>query len=163
MVDIREDLRQQTQIEEALQHHSKNELIEMMSNLLKTYVIDGVRPHKPDVGRVHIPQTLRGLDFVSLIETLKFHLDLPDLEKFNIVDGQVYVKLGNSEYALDGPAPARPAPPPPVSAAPPSRPAAQSPAPTPSAPPPAAAPPTPAPKPAAPAPIDDRFRMLELD
>ncbi len=138
--DLRNDLRQQERIQEALSQYRAGELADMMAQICKAYVIDGVTPMKPDVGRVHVPQTLRGLDFASLIETLKFHLDLPDLEKRNVVDGVVFVKLGSSEYPLDDSAaappvraaatpPARPTPP----AAPADTPAA--PAPTPAAPP----------------------------
>ena len=102
---VEDTVGQQTAIEIALDAYTKGELIRMLSNVLKTYVIDGVTPLKPDVGRVHVPTHLRELDFTSLVETLKFHLDLPDLEKFNVVDGQVYVTLGDHEYALHGPAP----------------------------------------------------------
>lgn len=164
MVDLREDLRQQDRIAEALQAHSKEELVDMMSQLIKTYVIDGTQPIKPEVGKVHVPQTLRGLDFPSLVETLKFHLDIPDLEKFNVVDGEVYVKLGEREYALSGPAPlpqlrqTAPVAPPPTAAAPPAVDLPPAPAS------PMSGDPPPRKRPqAGPTPADDRFRMLELD
>ena len=101
-MSIEDTMKHQTAIEAALDGYSKGELIRMLSNLMKTYVLDGTAPLKPDVGRVHVPTHLRELDFPSLMETLKFHLNLPDLEKFNIIDGQVYVALGDREYALDG-------------------------------------------------------------
>ena len=108
---VEDTVGQQTAMELALDAYTKGELIRMLSNVLKAYVIDGVTPLKPDVGRVHVPTHLRELDFSSLIETLKFHLDLPDLERFNVIDGQVYVMLGDREYALHGPAPTgRPTP-----------------------------------------------------
>ena len=187
---VEDTVGQQTAIELALDAYNKGELIRMLSNLMKTYVIDGTTPLKPDVGRVHVPSHLRELDFSSLIEALKFHLDLPDLEKFNVVDGQVYVTLGDREYALHGPAPssrqsapsAPPTPsapaaatPPPQNSTPPSRPATSntrpnrgggvfgggSSAPAENIP---MAPPTPEPKKKeTPTEADDRFRMLELD
>lgn len=160
-MSIRDALQHQERIEQALQSHSKDALIRILSDLMKTYVIDGVAPLKPEVGKVHIPVHLRDLSFPVLIETLKFHLDLPDLEKFNVIDGQVYVKLGEREFALDGPAPTaapRPAtPPPPQAASPvPQPPAAATPEPAP-------VPQRPKAPPAAPKAADDRFRMLELD
>jgi hypothetical protein len=159
-------LRQQESIQESLQSQSKETLVEMVSHLLKTYVLDPrSTPLKVDVGKVHVPHTLRSLDFPALIETLKFHLDIPDLDKLNVVDGRVYVQLGSGEYALDGPAPPRTAP---ASAPAPAAPAA-SPAPAetpaPAAPAERAVPPRAdaEPRPAGPAQVDDRFRMLELD
>jgi len=174
----------QTEIELALEAYTKGELVRMLSNVLKAYVIDGTTPLKPDVGRIHVPTHLRELDFSSLIETLKFHLDLPDLDKFQVVDNQVYVTLGDREYALHGPAPSgRPA----TENAPTPPPAAPEPIRTPA--PAASATPSPrrgggvfgggssAPgenipmtpprsepkKKDAPTEADDRFRMLELD
>ena len=162
-MSITEELRQQTRIVDALQGYSKEELIQMLAHMMKTYVIDGVAPSKPDVGRVHVPQHLRGLSFPDLIETLKFHLDVPELEKISVTNGQVFVTLGENEYALDGTGP-RAAPP--RGAAAPAAPSAS----------PSAAPPLldpdpppsarPQPRPSAarkPAPASDRFRMLELD
>ena len=171
MVDLREDLRQQDAIEASLQGYSRTELAGMMALLLKTYVIDGTTPAKPNVGRVHVPHTLRSLNFAHLIETLKFHLDLPDLDKFNVVDGQVYVKLGEREYSLDGPAPtaaprAAPAAPTPAASPRSGQPAAPAPSGAPLRPsrsPLAAELDEPARKPQAPPAVDDRFRMLELD
>ena len=174
-MSIRDSLNQQDRIEAALGDCSKEELIRICANLMKTYVLDGITPNKPDVGKVHVPTHLRDLSFPVLIETLKFHLDLPDLEKLVVADGQVFVKLGEREYPLDGPAPAstppvRPAASP--SQAGPSQAGPTQPAPRPAAP--AAAQPRPAApaatpprteraQPSSPKPADDRFRMLELD
>ena len=102
---VEDTMKHQIAIEAALESHSKGELVRMLSNIMKTYVIDGTTPLKPDVGRIHVPSHLRELDFPSLIEALKFHLDLSDLDKFQVMDGQVYVTLGDREYALHGPAP----------------------------------------------------------
>jgi hypothetical protein len=167
-------LRHQDAIQAALATRSQEELVQIAADLVKTYVIDGVTAQKVDVGRVHVPQQLRGLPFAALIEVLKFHLDLKELELFTVTNGQVFVKLGNREFALDGSSG-----PPPVSAS--------ASAPTPAAPAPRAAPAaSPPPAPAArPAGIvestprirtevqrpfeggaqesDERFRMLELD
>ena len=159
-MSIREELRHQDRIHEALQGYSKEELIDILAHLVKAYVIDGIAPVKPDVGKIHVPKHLRELSFPVLLETLKFHLDLPELEKLNVVNGQVYVKLGEREFALDGPPPGRSelsaprqaepaAPPPPIADGPRATPAA--------------APPAAEKKPAGPAEVSDRFRMLELD
>ena len=69
---VEDSMKHQVSIEMALDAYSKGELIRMLSNLMKAYVIDGTSPLKPDVGRVHVPTHLRELDFPSLIETLKF-------------------------------------------------------------------------------------------
>ncbi len=158
---LRRALRQQDAIAAALATRSHEELVKIAADLMKTYVVDGASPQKPDVGRVHVPQHLRGLGFASLIETLKFHLDLKELEQFTVTDGQVFVKLGGREFALDGaaPPPARAAAPParlvespPVIREPPAAPAPR-----------VEAPPRPEVKPPGPSESDDRFRMLELD
>ena len=163
-MSIQEELRQQTQIAEALQTYSKEELIDILAHLMKAYVIDGIAPVKVDVGKVHVPQHLRGLSFPDLMETLKFHLDLPELERISVTNGQVFVKLGEQEYALDGTGPTssrRATEPPPLS--PPITPSAidldDGPAPS------QRQQPTP-PASAArkrPSASSDRFRMLELD
>jgi hypothetical protein len=162
-MSIQEELRQQTQIAEALQTYSKEELVDMLAHLMKAYVIDGVAPVKVEVGKVHVPQHLRGLSFPDLMETLKFHLDLPELERISVTNGQVFVKLGEQEYAFDGTGPTtsrRATEPPPLSppAARPSidlddAPSSPRQAPTP-------APPAASKRPSG---SSDRFRMLELD
>ncbi len=182
---VEDSMKHQVSIEMALDAYSKGELVRMLSNLMKAYVIDGTSPLKPDVGRVHVPTHLRELDFPSLIETLKFHLNLSDLEKFNVIDGQVYVTLGDREYALHGPvattnntSTAPPAPTDPTSAAVPSPSPTATPSPRPrqnrgggvfgggSPAPQENLPLMPETKEASDAPpteADDRFRMLELD
>ncbi|MBT9557989.1 MAG: hypothetical protein IV100_18275 [Myxococcales bacterium] len=169
-------LRHQDAIQAALATRSQEELVQIAADLVKTYVIDGVTAQKVDVGRVHVPQQIRGLSFAALIEVLKFHLDLKELELFTVSNGQVFVKLGNREFALDGssgPSPVTAPAPPPAAPTPRAAPASGS-----------AASPPPAPA-ARPAGIvessprvrtevqrpfeggaqesDERFRMLELD
>ena len=162
-MSLREDLRQQDPIRESLAHFSKEELADMMSHLVKTYVIDGVAPQKPDVGKVHVPRHLRELSFAALIEALKFHLDLPELEKLNVVNGEVFVKLGEREYSLEGRGPtSAPSAPQPAAAAPaPPRPTTGPAAAVPALEPPRTAPARP--REDAANEVSDRFRMLELD
>lgn len=189
--DLHRLLNHQESIVHALSSRSQEELVHIAADLMKTYVIDGAAPLKVDVGRVHVPQSLRGLPFSALIETLKFHLDLRELEQFTVSDGQVFVKLGDREFALDGNPPPRQAPPAgggssaAAPSAPRSTPAASRPSGNslfggdtsgarPSARPgaPVESPPSVresplrpeiAPRPEAPRESDDRFRMLELD
>ena len=109
--DLRAALRHQDTISTALASRSHEELVALAADLMRTYVIDGTGTQKPDVGRVHVPQSLRGLPFDALIETLKFHLDLRELEQFSVSDGKVFVKLGDREFSLDGAPPPRPSQP----------------------------------------------------
>ena len=178
-------LNQQARISAALQGVPSAELSEMMAHLMKAYVLDGTTPLRPEAGKVIVPSHLRDLDFAGLIDALKLHLDLPELDKLTVTDGLVSVNLGGSEYAIDGRtsaapsststvSPSTPAPAPapaPTRAAPSPGPGSPfgggtSPAPAaqPSAPPaePAAPPPAPA-KPEEPGAVSNRFRMLELD
>ncbi len=178
-------LNQQARISAALQGVPNAELSEMMAHLMKAYVLDGTTPLRPEAGKVIVPTHLRDLDFAGLVDALKLHLDLPELDKLTVTDGLVSVNLGGSEYAIDGRSSAVPtgtstaSPPAPAPApAPASARAAPSPGPgspfgggtSPAAvPPPSAAPPEPAAvppapeKPEEPGTVSNRFRMLELD
>ncbi len=171
-------LRHQDAIQAALATRSQEELVQIAADLVKTYVIDGITAQKVDVGRVHVPQQLRGLPFAALIDVLKFHLDLKELELFTVTNGQVFVKLGNREFALDGSS----GPPPVTASAPAPTPAASLPRAAPVSGPGASGAPAPAARPAGVVEStprvrtevqrpfeggaqesDERFRMLELD
>lgn len=146
-----------------LERYSKEELIELVHYLTRAYVVEGTIPFKAETAPVNIPRSLRELDFPGLIGQLKIQLGLPELELFQISEGQVTVMLGGRDYvvspnAVVDVAPTRSEP---AQAAPGTtseRPAASAPAP-------AAKAPVPVPEPA---PADgggtaDRFKMLDLD
>jgi len=136
--------------------YTKRELADMLAHVVKTYVIDGTTPQKPELGIVDFPRHMRDLSFIQLIAQLKTHLDLPELNLFTVQGGEVLVKIGGRDFSLSNPY-ASP-PPAPTPAAEPTHggrgepPAAQAPAP-------AAA----EQKPAEPVEISERFKLLELD
>lgn len=140
--------------------YTKRELADMLAHLVKTYVIDGTAPQKPELGIIDFPRHLRDLSFIQLISHLKMHLDLPELNLFSVTGGEVLVKIGGRDYSLSNP---YASPPPPV-------PTPQQAAETPRAGGRGEAPREPAgPAPAEqkapeqPVEISDRFKMLELD
>lgn len=141
--------------------YTKRELADMLAHVVKTYVIDGTTPQKPELGIMDFPRHLRDLSFIQLISHLKMHLDLPELNLFTITGGEVLVKIGGRDYSISNPyaSPPPPAPEPAASAAPaePQR-AGREAFGEPGRPQPAAEQ-----KPAEPVEISDRFKMLELD
>jgi hypothetical protein len=137
--------------------YTKRELADMLAHVVKTYVIDGTTPQKPELGIVDFPRHLRDLSFIQLVAHLKMHLDLPELNLFTVQGGEVLVKIGGRDYSLSNP---YASPPPPVpQPAEPGRPAGRG---EPSAP---QTPAQPAAdqKPTEPVEISDRFKLLELD
>lgn len=142
----------------SLEPYTKRELADMLAHVVKTYVIDGVAPKKPEIGMIDFPRHLRDLGFTQLLSHLKMHLDLPELNLFTVSGGDVLVKIGGRDYSITNPQ----GPPPPRQVAP-----EESAAPAPGGGRAAAAADEKAgaqPKePEGPVEISDRFRMLELD
>jgi hypothetical protein len=95
----RPDLRDiTTGVRDALADSDRDALLEMLTFLIKEYVVDGPPPML-----VHQTETiadLNGLSFAQLVTALQTRLDLPELAMFVVDGGQVSVRIGGAMHAL---------------------------------------------------------------
>jgi hypothetical protein len=101
----------------ALGSYSKEQLIEMLTHVFQSYVVEGPAPvaaAQPE----RLPE-LEGMPFARLIETLQLRLDAPELALFVVEGARVQVKIQGILQPLSGgaderalPLPATPAQPP---------------------------------------------------
>lgn len=136
------------QMAEALEQYSKEELRDLLTHIVKTYVVEGTLPLKPEVGTVSGDERLAKLTFPQLILHLQMRLDHREWSLFSVSGEDVWVTSGGQRINLTG----RPSSVPHVSP-PAPEPAAEHAAPLPPQPEPPipAAPPMPTAQPAAPA------------
>jgi hypothetical protein len=97
----RPDVRKIAQdIREALGGYQREALLEMLTHLFQTYVVEGPAPLvAPQPERM--PE-LEGMSFAALIEALQLRLDLPELSLFQVEGGRVSVRVGGRMQPLDG-------------------------------------------------------------
>jgi translation initiation factor IF-2 len=112
----------------ALERYRKEELVELMLFIMKTYVLGNAVSPDIEVGPIHPPAALDRMSFPQLINHLQMALKLEELEHFRVSGPDVYVTIGEREFDLlgSGIAVGAEAPPPEVAA--PARRAAASPA-----------------------------------
>jgi hypothetical protein len=159
------------QLRAALAGHGEEALREVLAHVFKEFVIEGeIAP--PVVEARH---ELEGKRFAQVIAWLQLHLDLAELELFEVVGEEVGVRVGGRVVQMGGeraPAPAldaaSTATPKSASAATPTPPMSSARTGPPATAPPAIAPPAAVPKPSAlnldgPDPADGRFALLEVD
>lgn len=119
----RHDLRRQTrEIHEALSRFERDQLVDILTHVFRTYVMEGAALAPPPPAA--IGDELAGLSFAQVIERLQLRLDLPELQLFDVQGGRVSVRLDGRLQPLEIPtgrpeAPARSAAPPPAAAPPP--------------------------------------------
>lgn len=128
----RHDLRRQTkEIQDALSRYEREQLIDILVHVFRTYVVEGAPLSTGSVGPSS-GDDLSGLSFAQVIERLQLRLDLPELQLFEVQGGRVQVRLDGRLQPLEVQAPrsdgsshlqvaVTPASPPPTAAAPPPR------------------------------------------
>lgn len=104
----RPDLRDiTTGVKDALADSDRDALLEMLTFLIKEYIVDGPPPML--VHQTENVADLGRLSFAQLITALQTRLDVPELSLF-VVDGeQVSVRVGGAMHPLTGRAAAAPA------------------------------------------------------
>lgn len=128
----RHDLRRQTkEIQDALSRYEREQLIDILVHVFRTYVVEGAAlsttAMAPTAG-----DDLSGLSFAQVIERLQLRLDLPELQLFEVQGGRVQVRIDGRLQPLEIPAPrtegtshlqvaVTPPPPAPTTTAPPPR------------------------------------------
>ena len=144
------------QMAEALEQYSKEELRDLLTHIVKTYVVEGTLPLKPEVGMVSGDERLAKLTFPQLVLHLQMRLDHREWSLFSVSGEDVWVTSGGQRINLTG----RPSSVPQASAVPPDQ-VAQPTAPLPPQPQPPipAAPPMPTAQPTAPEPAADPLAL----
>ncbi len=97
----RPDLRDiTTGVKDALADSDRDALLEMLTFVIKEYVVDGPPPML-----VHQTETIADLgrlSFAQLIQALQTRLDIPELSLFTVDGEQVSVRVGGANHALTG-------------------------------------------------------------
>lgn len=109
----RHDLRRQIrEIHEALGRFEREQLIEILTHLFRTYVMEGASLAPPP------PSTLAdetaGMTFPQIIERLQLRSDLPELQLFEVQGNRVSVRIEGRLMPLELPTARSEAPPRPV-------------------------------------------------
>jgi hypothetical protein len=97
----RPDLRDiTTGVKDALADSDRDSLLEMLTFIIKEYVVDGPPPML--VHQTENVADLGKLSFAQLIQTLQTRLDIPELSLFTVDGEQVSVRIGGANHALTG-------------------------------------------------------------
>ncbi|HUQ04383.1 MAG TPA: hypothetical protein VM261_17910 [Kofleriaceae bacterium] len=97
----RPDLRDiTTGVKDALADSDRDALLEMLTFLIKEYVVDGPPPML--VHQTENVADLGRLSFAQLISALQTRLDIPELSLFTVDGEQVSVRVGGAMHALTG-------------------------------------------------------------
>jgi hypothetical protein len=110
----RHDLRRQTrEIHEALSRFEREQLVDILTHIFRTYVMEGAALAPPPPSA--LSDELAGMGFAQIIERLQLRSDLPELQLFEVQGNRVSVRVDGRLVPLDGAAgrsdaPPRPAP-----------------------------------------------------
>ena len=97
----RPDLRDiTTGVKDALADSDRDALLEMLTFVIKEYVVDGPPPML--VHQTENIADLGRLSFAQLIQTLQTRLDIPELSLFTVDGEQVSVRVGGANHVLTG-------------------------------------------------------------
>ncbi len=90
----RHDLRRQTkEIQDALSRFDREQLVDILVHVFRTYVLEGASLSSASVSAPPIADELQGLSFPQVIERLQLRLELPELQLFELQGGRVHVRV----------------------------------------------------------------------
>ena len=89
-------------IAKTLRAVDKNELVELLSDLIKIYVFEGTSALDVEPSVVESMGARERVSFARLIADLKAKLDLPELHYFRVEGDRVLVTIGDQTFPLDG-------------------------------------------------------------
>ncbi|MBN1945106.1 MAG: hypothetical protein JW797_05485 [Bradymonadales bacterium] len=90
------------EMKRALEVYSKEELIDLLTHLVKTYVVEGTLPLKPEVSSHKGDEKLSGLTFPQLILHLQMHLEHREWAMFSVSGEDVWVASEGQRINLTG-------------------------------------------------------------
>jgi hypothetical protein len=87
----------------SLERMERDQLVELLSDLIKIYVIEGATPASvaPNSATA-VAQPVRPIGFAQLISDLKARFDLPELDYFRVEGDRVSVTVGEQTFPLEG-------------------------------------------------------------
>jgi len=90
------------EIAESLERMERDQLVELLSDLIKIYVIEGTSTVvDPTSATVTHPAGHPG-NFARLISDLKARFDLPELDYFRVEGNRVSITIGEQTFPLEG-------------------------------------------------------------
>lgn len=99
----RHDLRRQTrEIQEALSRYDRDQLIDILVHVFRTYVLEGASLSSAAVSP-SVADDLQGLSFAQVIERLQLRLELPELQLFELQGGRVAVRVDGRSVPIELP------------------------------------------------------------
>jgi len=100
----RHDLRRQTrEIQDALSRYEREQLIDILVHVFRTYVLEGAALSS-SAAVASVADELQGLSFTQVIERLQLRLDLPELQLFEVQGGRVHVRTDGRSIPIELPA-----------------------------------------------------------
>ena len=94
---VREDLAR------SLRDVDAAELVELLSDLIKIYVIEGTSALDIEPSLVPPGDSRERVSFARLITDLKARLNVPELDHFRVEGDRVLITVGDQTFPLDGP------------------------------------------------------------
>jgi hypothetical protein len=99
------------QMKEALEQYSKEELVDLLTHIVKTYVVEGTNPQKSGGTTRSGEEHLATLSFTQVILHLQMHLDHREWSMFTVSGNNVWVSCAGQRLNLTGgPGPIPPVP-----------------------------------------------------
>jgi len=94
---VREDLAR------SLRDLDPDQLVELLSDLIKIYVIEGTSALDIEPSLVPPGDSRERVSFARLITDLKARLNVPELDHFRVEGDRVLITIGDQTFPLDGP------------------------------------------------------------
>jgi hypothetical protein len=101
MSEPKEVRRMLGEIRGALDAHSREQLVEILSYVFKEYVVEGAAPLASGAGAILDARSeLEGMTFAQLMTWLQAHLDLPELRMFDVAGERVSLRSGGRSIPI---------------------------------------------------------------
>ena len=97
------DQRVRDDLARSLRDIGADELVELLSDLIKIYVIEGTSALDIEPSLVPPSDSRERVSFARLITDLKARLNVPELEHFRVEGDRVLITIGDQTFPLDGP------------------------------------------------------------
>ena len=90
------------QMREAIEKYSREELADLLTHIVRVYVIEGKEPSLASTGKVTSPDNLRSLSFSQLVLHLQMNLPHQELKTLRVSGDRVWAARGDQEVLIAG-------------------------------------------------------------
>ena len=90
------------QMREALEKYSREELADLLTHIVRVYVIEGKEPQLSEAGKVSSEDNLRALSFPQLMLHLQMNLPHPELKRLRVSGDRVWAERDGAEVLIAG-------------------------------------------------------------